>query len=189
MTDEEGFKEDRLVVEPLMRWFKEQNEGWSLHKPSYRTSARGWDIEARREDQEDLLIEAKYIGGPAIPSLAGLVAAPLAIRAGYFPPRNWPEKVCWAIGIKPPRHMCQILFDYVARNQKFWTHYGEDLGMKYIFFVQDGDVTRIPFATFLGMTKHYADRARDKSLSTRREIAAELSVCLKRPDPVNRGAR
>jgi hypothetical protein len=72
-------KEDRFVVDPLMRWFEEQKR-WTLHKPSHGTSATGWDIEARRKNQ-DLLIEAKYIAGPFLSSFAGLVTAPLVKRA------------------------------------------------------------------------------------------------------------
>lgn len=178
-------KEDRLVVEPLMRWFEEQKADWDLLKPSHPTHTRGWDIEARRKNQ-DLLIEAKYIAGSSISSFAGLVTAPIAKRAQRFMTRkyrSWCHHVCWAIGIKPPRNMYQILFDLMARNLKFWKHYGEDLRMKYIFFVQEEKVTsRIPFATFLGMAKLYADRVDDKtSLKERRRIAdGLLSSYLKR---------
>ena len=167
-----------------MRWFEEQNADWDLLKPSYPTSARGWDIEARRKNQ-DLLIEAKYITGPSISSFAGLVTAPIAKRAQRFMVRkyrSWCHHVCWAIGIKPPRNMYQILFDVTARNLKFWKHYGEDLRMKYIFFVEKEEVTRIPFTAFLRMAKLYADRVDDKTtLEERRRIAdGLLSTYLKR---------
>jgi hypothetical protein len=176
-------KEDRFVVNPLIRWFKEQKADWTLHKPSHGTSATGWDIEASRNKQ-DLLIEAKYIAGPALASFAGLVTAPLAKRAQHSMVRkyrSWCHGVCWAIGIEPTRNMYQILFDYMARNPKFWKHYGEDLRMKYIFFVHEGEVTRISFTAFLRKTKLYGDRADGKTLGVKRGIAEDLmSPCLKR---------
>jgi hypothetical protein len=168
MTKED--REDKLVVTPLCDWFEKQEAGWKLSKPKFSTSARGWDIEAWRKN-EYLLIEAKYIFGPSIAALAGLVAAPLAKRVQHRKYRSW---CCWAIGIKPPRNMYQVLFDYTSRNSEFWKHYGEDHRMKYIFFVQEGEVMRIPFAAFLRMTKLYADRADGETLAARRRIADDL---------------
>jgi hypothetical protein len=152
-------REYRFVVSPLVDWLTAQKPGWIVHQPKYHTAARGWDIEAWRED-DYLLIEAKFISGPAIASLAGLVAAPLAMRVRQWKDAGW---YCWAIGIKPQiegrgRHVYQIFFDYMARNSDFWKHYGDDLRMRYIFFVQEGKVTRIPFTDFLDMTKMYAGR-------------------------------
>lgn len=176
-------KEDRFVVNPLIRWFKKQKAHWTLCKPSQGTHATGWDIEASR-NKLDLLIEAKFIAGPSLSSFAGLVTAPLAKRAQHSMVRkyrSWCHGVCWAIGIKPPRNMYQILFDYMARSPKFWKHYDEDLRMKYIFFVQEGEVTKIPFTAFLRMTKLYADRADGKALALRRRTADDLlSTYLKR---------
>lgn len=60
-------KEEKFVVNPLIRWFKRQDAAWHVYKPSYGTSATGWDIEARRKNQ-DLLIEAKYIDGAFLAS-------------------------------------------------------------------------------------------------------------------------
>ena len=168
-------REDRLVVTPLIDWFKKQKPNCGIHKPAYTTNARGWDIEAKREN-EYLLIEAKYIGGPAISSFAVLVVAPLAKRDLHWKrPEPW---CCWAIGVKPPRNMYQIFFDYMARNSEFWKHYGEDLRMKYIFLVREGEVTRIPFTYFLRMTKLYADRAHGKTLEERRQIAERALAAL-----------
>jgi hypothetical protein len=171
-------KEDReyeLVVTPLIEWFKSQQPDWNLHKPNYHTAARGWDIEAWREN-EYLLIEAKYIASSSISSFAGLVAAPLAVRAQRWEGAGW---CCWAIGIKPQvegrgRHIYQIFFDYMSRNSRFWKHYGEDLRMKYIFFVQGGEVTRIPFIDFLRMTDLYADRSAGRKLVARRAAAEQV---------------
>ena len=182
-----------------MRWFKDQEDDWGLYKPAYRAAARGWDIEAKRK-KDYLLIEAKYISGPSIAALAGLVAAPLANRAlrfkipecneraGIKPPAKLMPWCCWAIGINPPgqvgsevfksttRNMYQILFDFMSRNSKFWKHYGEDLRMKYIFFVEKGEVTKIPFTDFLSMTKQYVEltTADGKKLKERRNIAGDL---------------
>ena len=160
----------------MVAWLKGQKAHWDIHTPSHETSEKGWDIEASRKNQ-DLLIEAKYIAGPSLSSLAGLVTAPLAMRTQRSMARkyrSWCHGVCWAIGIKPPRSMYQILFDFIARNPRFWKHYGQDLRMKYIFFVQEGEVTRIPFAAFLRITDLYADRAEGKTLAARRQIAADL---------------
>jgi hypothetical protein len=190
MTTED--REDRLVVTPLIDWLKKQKPGWIIDKPKYPTSARGWDIEARRRN-EYLLIEAKYIAGPAIAAFAGLVAAPLAKRALRLNIPALEPWCCWAIGINPPgpvgsevrkattRNMYQILFDYMARNSKFWKHYGKDLRMKYIFFVQKEEVTSILFTEFLRMTKLYTDRAHGKRLKERRQIAEDLLVLIRFP--------
>jgi hypothetical protein len=59
-------KEEKYVVNPLSRWFKRQKAGWKLYRPLFGTAATGWDLEARRKNQ-DLLIEAKYIDGPFWP--------------------------------------------------------------------------------------------------------------------------
>jgi hypothetical protein len=173
MTKED--REDQFVVTPLIDWFKKQKPKWGLHKPAYASHARGWDIEAKR-DNEYLVIEAKCISASSISSFAGLVAAPLAKRDNHWRGPSW---CCWAIGIKPQverdrRHVYQIFFDYMARNPTFWGHYGKDLRMKYIFFVQAGGVTSILFTEFLRKTKLYSDRAQGKTVKARRRIAEEV---------------
>jgi hypothetical protein len=176
-------REYQLVVSPLINWLQAQKPGWIVHHPKYHTSARGWDIEAWREN-EYLLIEAKYIAASSISSFSGLVSAPLAMRAQHW---NDPSWCCWAVGIKPQienrgRHVYQIFFDYLARNVEFWKHYSEDLRMKYIFFVQEGDVTMVSFSDFLDMTKLYSDRTDKKTpCKARRQIAEDLlRIYLKR---------
>lgn len=66
----------------------------------------------------------------------------------------------------------------MARNVEFWIHYTEDLRMKYIFFVQDGDVRMIRFTDFLEMTKVYSERVAGKTskapLKECRRIADDL---------------
>lgn len=170
-------KEERFVVNPLIRWFKRQNAAWQVYKPSYGSSATGWDIEARRKHQ-DLLIEAKYVDGPFLASFTGLVTASLANRPQHFMARkyrSWCHNVCWAIGANyEQRNLFQILFDYIGRNPMFWRHYAEDVRMKYIFFVSGGKVMRITFATFLKLADQYARLAADRPLSERRAVAGIL---------------
>lgn len=84
--------EERFVVRPLLRWFKRQKAQWTVVNPRYGSSATGWDLEARRKNQ-DLLIEAKYIDGPFLASFAGLVAAPLANRPQRFMVRKYRKLV------------------------------------------------------------------------------------------------
>jgi hypothetical protein len=176
MADNED-REYQLVVTPLIDWLDRQKLGWIFHHPKHPTSARGWDIEAWREG-EYLLIEAKYIAASSISSFSGLVSAPLAARARHWNDPGW--CCCWAVGIKPQvehrgRHVYQIFFDYMARNAEFWKHYGEDLRMRYIFFVQESGVTMIPFTDFLEMTNLYSGRVIGKvPLKECRRIAEEL---------------
>jgi hypothetical protein len=161
--------ETRLVVRPLVRWFKEQKADWKVRPPKHETAERGWDIVARRKNY-DLLIEAKYMAGPSISSFAGLVSAPMADRK--YPSSSY--GVCGAIGIEPTRNIYQVLFDIMARNLRFWKHYGVDFRMKYIFFVQDRKVMKMPFADFLSIAKLYAASAKGKTLKQRRQIAKNL---------------
>ncbi|MDT8067943.1 MAG: hypothetical protein ROO76_07210 [Terriglobia bacterium] len=170
-------KEERYVVNPLVRWLKCQKATWQVYKPSYGTSATGWDIEARRKNQ-DLLIEAKYIDGAFLASFTGLVTASLANRRQHFmiqKYRSWCHHVCWAIGSdRPQNDIFQILFDYIARNPKFWKHYAEDVRMKYVFFVRSGRVSRIPFSLVLHLAERYAPEASNKTLLERRKVAGHL---------------
>ncbi len=46
--------------------------------------------------------------------------------------------------------------------------------MKYLFFVQNGKVTRVPFAVFLRLAERYAQTATDKWLAERQVIANTL---------------
>lgn len=170
-------KEEKFVVNPLIRWFKRQNAAWEIYRPKFGTAATGWDIEARR-NKMDLLIEAKYIDGAFLSSFTGLVTASLAKRPQHFMAtkyRSWCYYVCWAIGTSyTSRNILQILFDYIARNPEFWRHYAEDVRMKYLFFVQGKAVTRLPFLKMLHLAELYAERATGKSLADRRETASIL---------------
>ncbi len=173
--------EERYVLNPLVRWLKRQKAAWQLYKPRFGSSATGWDLEARRKNQ-DLLIEAKYIDGPFLGSFTGLVAAPLADRPQHFAKsryRSRSHRVCWAIGSTySESHLYQILLDYLSRNPRFWKHYGEDLRMKYVFFARDGRVARIEFRVLLSLVPHYRKNAAAKRLRERQAIAAELLVPL-----------
>jgi len=170
-------KEEKLVVKPLLDWFSRQKPNWELYRPKYGTSSTGWDIEARRKNQ-DLLIEAKFIDGPFLASFAGLVAAPLAKRPQHLMKRkyrSWCHDICWAIGSNyESRNIYQILFDYFARNPVFWKHYCKDLHAKYIFFVKGNRVTRVPFADMLDIADAYVDKTHDARLAEKRSVAAEL---------------
>ena len=93
-------KEYELVVKPLIKWFKSQKANWQLEYPKYHTAATGWDLQARRKNQ-DLLIEAKYIPGRFASYFSGLVCAPISNKKQSFMKRKthgWNEGVCWAIG-------------------------------------------------------------------------------------------
>lgn len=171
-------KEEKFVVNPLIRWFKRRKTKWICYKPRFGTAATGWDIEAQRKNQ-DLLIEAKYIDGPFLASLNGLVTAPLANRRQHLIKRkyrSWSYGVCWAIGNSySQRNIYQLLFDYFSRNPFFWKHYGKDLRMKYIYFVKSGKVFQISFQKFLSISKLYAKATNKTSaLKERRVIANKL---------------
>lgn len=170
-------KEEEYVIKPLIQWFRKQKTKWELYNPKYGTSATGWDLEARRKNQ-DLLIEAKFIDGPFLSSFAGLVTAPLSNRPQHFMKkkyRSWCHDICWAIGAAvQKRNIYQILLDYLARNPIFWKHYCKDLRLKYIFFVRDGKVAKVPFKHFLDIAALYEKKANGKVLKEKRTIAEEL---------------
>jgi hypothetical protein len=177
-------REEKYVVRPLLRWFRGQRAPWSLRTPRHGTSERGWDIEARRKNQ-DLLTEAKYIDGPFLSSFSGLVAAPLARRTQHFmsrKARSWSYAMCWAIGAShPENHVYQILLDYLARNLKFWDHYRKDLRLKYVFFLRRNLVARARFSDLLGVARRYAEEtATNDRLDYRRSVAGHLLGALLR---------
>lgn len=170
-------REQEYVVKPLCKWFRQQKAIWKIHKPKYATAETGWDIEARRKNQ-DLLIEAKYIRGPFLNSFRGLVCAPLAKRAQRHMKRkykSWNYSVCWAIGTAyKSRNLYQIIFDYFSRNLAFWQHYGKDLKMKYVFFVKGNEICRISWKKLCELSKVYKRRANNRKLRERRALAEEL---------------
>jgi hypothetical protein len=174
----ETTKEEKYVVKPLIRWFRRQEARWTIRTPGYGTSERGWDIEARRKNQ-DLLIEAKYIDGPFLSSFSGLVAAPLASRVQHFMRRetqSWPYRVCWAIGTPHTEdRLYQILLDYLARNLKFWGHYHKELRVEYVFFVRRNSVARVRFRDLILVASTYAREVSDNDqLHYRRSVADHL---------------
>ncbi len=170
-------KEEEFVIEPLLKWFSKQRAQWKIYRPKHGTSATGWDIEARRKNN-DLLIEAKFIDGPFLSSFTGLVTAPLANRPQHFMTqkyRSWCHNVCWAIGANyEKRNIYQICLDYFTRNPTFWRHYCEDLRLKYIFFVIDSKVTRVPFTQMVKMAVEYGRKTKGKKIGARRIVAATL---------------
>ena len=172
-------KEEKYVVKPLVRWFRRQRADWTVRTPKHGTSERGWDIEARRKNQ-DLLIEAKYVDGPFLSSFSGLVAAPLASRVQHFmrqKTRSWSYRTCWAIGASyaDDNHLYQILLDYLLRNLKFWRHYHKDLRLKYVFFVHHNRVARVHFKDLITVAKGYGKEVADNDrLDYRRSVAGHL---------------
>jgi hypothetical protein len=175
-------REEEFVVNPLIDWFQRQKAPWKLYRPKYGTAATGWDLEARRKNQ-DLLIEAKYIAGPFLSSFTGLVTAPLARRPQHFMAtkyRSWSYGICWAIGAAyDTRNVYQILLDYFSRNPRFWRHYHEDLRLLYIFFVKEGKVAKVRFPAFLSASDVYAAKTLDKNLIYRRAVADDLMKQIK----------
>ena len=171
--------EYELVVKPLTRWFKIQRANWIVKIPTYHTAATGWDLEARRKNQ-DLLIEAKYIKGAFINSFAGLVCSVLSNRPQKFMKtkyRGWSHGVCWAIGSAyKSRSVLQILLDYLARNLKFWKFYGKFFKMKYVFFVDRNKITKVPWSKLLVAADKYKKLVQKGGgdLSARRMLAQEL---------------
>jgi hypothetical protein len=104
------------------------------------------------------LIEAKYIRGSSASIFAGLTAAPLTKKGNLS--RGWSAYPCWAIGsvYKREKRMSDIyrnLFDYFARNVKFWTCYSKILKVKYIFFVKNGGVAKISFIRMVNLAVKY----------------------------------
>lgn len=170
-------KEEKFVVSPLIRWFERQKAAWRLCKPQYGTAATGWDIQARRKNQ-DILVEAKYINGPFLASFTGLVTAPLANRPQCFKARKyrgWSYGVCWAIGSSyTQRNVYQLLLDYFIRNLPFWKHYIQGLQMKYVFFVENGQVAKISFGKIIRLAVQYKRLAKGEKLNERRIIADKL---------------
>ena len=177
MTDEKEY-----VLEPLKNWFQRQKAKWQLMEPKNDRYETGWDLEARRKN-EDLLIEAKFINRSFLSSFTALVTAPLAKRPQRFMKkkyRSWSHGICWAIGTRYQlQNIYQILFDYFARNLIFWRHYGQDLHMKYIFFVKDNKVAKILFDDMLEKASIYERKTKDKALTEKRKIAEELMEGLK----------
>ncbi len=172
-------KEYELVVKPLIKWFKNQKSNWQLEFPKYHTAATGWDLQARRKNQ-DLLIEAKYIKGRFVSYFAGMVCAPMSNKRQSFMKRKahgWNEGVCWAIGTSfKSRDIMQILLDYFSRNLVFWEFYGKYFKMKYVFFVNDLEVKKVDWNKLIFIAGKYLEAQNKNKLSLleRRTLAAKL---------------
>lgn len=168
-----------MVVKPLIKWFKNQKANWQLIIPKYPTAATGWDLQARRKNQ-DLLIEAKYITGRFSSYFSGLVCAPMSNKKQSFmkrKPHGWNEGICWAIGNSfKSRDLFQILLDYLSRNVAFWEFYGKHFKMKYVFFVDNLEVKKIDWEKLIILSRKYAEvqGERKMGLSERRKLATKL---------------
>lgn len=168
-------KEDELVVKPLKKWFESRKANWTVRVPDYPTSATGWDLEVQRKNQ-DLLIEAKYINGPFASSIAGLTCAVLFNRPQKLLKRkyrSWNHGICWAVGTSYKGDIHQPLFDYLSRNLKFWVYYGKYFKMKYVFFIQDEKVIKVPWSKLVSAVKEYASSVGIKSTLKNKRLAAK----------------
>jgi hypothetical protein len=176
-------KEEECVVNPLRNFLRKRSRAkWTIIKQSKGRSEKGWDLQVKRKNQ--VLIEAKYIRGPFATILAGLTAAPLSNRPQKMKTkkyRSWDARICWAIGSgrKSDKHdmsrVYQNLFDYFARNLKFWKCYSKTLKVKYVFFVADGKVAKISFIKMVNLAGRYKKSSLPKSPS-QKDIAAEEIV-------------
>ncbi len=167
-------KEHKFVIKPLLQYLEDHKNQWQVHIPKYPTSATGWDIEARSKNL-DLLIEAKFMSGPFLSKLNGLVTSPLARRKRHYSETKKPFVICWALGAKiMRRNPFQLLWDYFVRNPIFWKHYHKDLKVKYIFLVNRGVVSRMDFSKFLSIAPEYKKLTKNTSLNVRREVATML---------------
>jgi hypothetical protein len=158
--------EQEAVINPLKKWFKGQRAKWETKGCKHPIGETGWDLEARRKNC-DLLIEAKYIKGPFVSSFSGLLSAPLTNRSMRFmkiKKTSWCYKVCWAIGTSYKTPIYHRLLDYFVRNLAFYYHYGKDVKMAYIFFVDDqGKITLISWENILKVAKDYRTRTKGNS--------------------------
>lgn len=181
--------EKKLVVNPLKRYFLNPGRSgarWHIKdEPRFETAATGWDLQVERKNQV-LLIEAKYIQGPFVAALAGLVIAPLTnkkekMKSGKK--QSWSSVVCWAVGCsyekgeKDKKYkmggIYQRILDYFARNLAFWAAYSRTLKVKYIFLVDKKKVAKIRFDQIIELAVSYKP-ALDKSLNEKRKKAEEL---------------
>ena len=172
-------KEEKFVVNPLEKYFLDFNRSgakWNTkNRPKFGSSATGWDLQMERKNQV-LLIEAKYIQGPAASAFAGLVIAPLSKRPEKMKSerkKSWCATICWAIGCKYKSGIYQILFDYLARNLDFWKCYSSTLKVKYIYFIDNQKVAKISFDEIINLAKRYG-LSSDKSLPEKRLAAENL---------------
>ena len=184
-------KEEKFVVDPLEGYFldtKRSGAKWKTKdKPKFGSAATGWDLQMERKNQV-LLIEAKYIMGPAVSALAGLVIAPLSNRPEKMnsgKKKSWSSVICWAIGCGYEKNnkykmsgFYQILFDYFARNLKFWRSYSKTLKVKYIYFIDNKKVAKISFDDVIKLASKYKPFT-NKSLHERRLVAEGLLKNLK----------
>jgi hypothetical protein len=169
--------EQNAVINPLKKWFNGQRAKWETKVCKHPIGETGWDLEARRKNC-DLLIEAKYWRNSFISIFSGLVCAPLTDRTQRFmktKKKAWCSHICWAIGTSyEMEKLYQNLLDYFARNLKFWSHYGKDLKMKYIFFVNSkSEVSLIDWNSVCNLAKEYESHVKN-GLKEKRKLASEL---------------
>ena len=176
--------EEKFVVNQLVKYFEDPARSrakWRVkHKPKHGKSATGWDLQVERKNQV-LLIEAKYVTRSFASAISGLILAPLChrpekLKRGLY--RSWSARICWAIGCgynneKHRKGLYQILFDYIARNLKFWNAFAEILSVKYVFFVDGSKVAKFRFHDMVKLVGRYYTCA-DQPLDKRRLTAEKL---------------
>ena len=179
-------KEKKFVVDPLKKYFLDRGRSgarWKVkHTPAHDTSETGWDLQVEHKNKV-LLIEAKYIIGPAASAIAGLTISPLVYRLEKMKNKSLYRSryyhVCWAIGCgytKGERDqkyemsgVYQILFDCFILNLNFWKRYKKLVKMKYIYFVnKKKGVGKIDFDKFIDLATGYKARL-DKHLRNKGE--------------------
>lgn len=178
-------KEEKFVVDPLGKYFlnyKRSGAKWIIKDRSRGRSETGWDLQVERKNQA-LLIEAKYIRWPFASALAGLIIAPLTNKTEKMKSgkkKSWSAVICWAIGFsnrKVGKHAMrngyQILFNYIARNLKFWGYYAKTLKVKYFFFIDNRRVAKISFEKIIDLATRYK-LVLNKSLPEKRARAEKL---------------
>lgn len=166
-------KEEKFVISPLERYFrsyKRSGARWKVkHKPRYETSATGWDLQVERKNRV-LLVEAKYIQGPAAAAIAGLTLAPLVYRPEKMKNKNLYRSryfhICWAIGCgytggrRDKKYemsgIYQILFDCFILNLHFWKQYSKLLRVEDVYFVKSQkEVAKISFNRIISLADEY----------------------------------
>lgn len=169
-------KEEKFVVSPLERYFRNRKRSgarWKVkHKPAHESSATGWDLQVERINRV-LLIEAKYIWGPAAAAIAGLTISPLVYRPEKMKNKNLYRsryfRICWAIGCgytggkRDKKYemsgIYQILFDCLILNLHFWKQYSRLLKVEDIYFVKSrGEIAKVSFNRIIRLADKYRFR-------------------------------
>jgi hypothetical protein len=172
-------KEERRVVQPLQSFLEDPKRSgaeWELvDRPVHGTGATGWDLQMERKNQI-LLVEAKYLAGPFLAAMAGLVLSPLTDRPAKK--SGWCNTTAWAVGWDPqkwrPARIYQNFLDYTSRQPRLWRAYFSILSAKYLFLVDPAKrVARISFDQLMDHADDYQS-ALDWPQPVREGVAHDL---------------